>query len=327
MKRLVLSLAVLTGLLRAGEYADAFLLASFSPYSQALGKSNVALPSYSGYTLNNPASNGFGYMPQARMTYHRYGDLLSQYSAAGQHPLGENWLLSAQVIHAGVGDIYARPSLSGLDPLTRRDSVRYTDHDTWGTLQHREDALLTTIGRKLKFNIDLGWKFFEIPCELPVGLTVKYIDKVLEGNRGIGSGIDLGTAVRAELKEVNDLLAYTELYFGYVVRDILNTPVYWETRHQDAIKRSVVTGMALVQPIPSAELVFTVSTSTNAAHQNLRQYGLQIGFKEVLNARLGHDGNEYSLGLGLAFKKFIIDYSFSQHELAGAQKFGVVYTL
>ena len=324
MRRLI-AILCLMGLVQAGEYGDAFLLSALPARSLAMGYSDVALQHEQGYSFLNPASAGMTRDRLGNATVHRFGSLNTLWTATVQMPVGERWTLNTALLHTGIGDIGERPDLSALDPQSRRDTVRAQSAAGWGTLRHREDAVLLNLATQFSFKIDLGWKFFEIPCTMPVGMTVKVLDKVLAENRGIGSGVDLGVGLHAELADISDRFLNTQLHFGLALQDVLNTPVYWNTKHQDAIKRRWVPGIALSQQIPAWQMRIVVSMSQNALHLNQRQLGAEIGYRKRYKLRFGYDGERLSLGVGVAYKKIIIDYSFGSHELAGRQKIGVVY--
>jgi len=224
-----------------------------------------------------------------------------------------------------VDGLYTRPNLSGLTPSDRRDSVLTLENSSSSLIDYREDGAFVTLARDYEFEINLGWKFFKIPCHMPLGVSAKYIDKVLDDNRGLGFGIDLGGQLFFNLAGMSKALIDTEFGIGLFLSDILNTPVYWTTEHQDAIKRDLVKGFSVTQNISKYATQVTFSTATQMRYKGVRQYGIGIEVKDEIFIRGGYDGYTPSLGLGIGLKKFIIDYSFSQHELANMQKIGINY--
>jgi len=318
---------IITGIasLQAGEYADAFLLASQYPHAQSLGYSSVAATVTSGHAMNNPAGFALIKKPQFNMVYEQFGGLTSNVGVEGSIVTRNSYAIGITIIHNSVADLYYRPNLSGLPPITRRDSVLSLGLGAGNSINYREDALFLTVAHEYTFEINLGWKFFKIPCRLPLGFSLKYLDKVLVDNRGIGSGIDFGGQLLFNLAGMNQILEQTEFGIGLFFSDILNTPVYWTTEHQDAIKRGLVTGYSVSQNLLkySSRVSFTYSNQTR--YKNVRQYGVELNLKNTVYLRGGHDGYMPSFGLGIALKKFIIDYSFSQHELAKMQKIGINY--
>ncbi|MCF7808539.1 MAG: hypothetical protein K9M49_08700 [Candidatus Marinimicrobia bacterium] len=309
----------------SGEYADAFMLASLHPQVQSMGFSSVALPTTSGYALNNPAGLGVKSQSSATLVYQDHAGLSNNLSAELVYPLNPEYIIGVTVIHSGVDGLIYRPSLFNLTPEARRDSVRALQNTETENIPYREDAVYLSAAREFEFTINLGWKFFKIPCRLPLGASIKYIDKLLEENRGLGTGIDLGAQLYFDLGGMTDGLKQTEFSIGLNVTDILNSPVYWSTEHQDAIKRNLTVGFGVTQNIQTWHTKLTLSTSTHSRFQGMRQYGMQINVKELVYLRGGHDGETPSFGLGIAFKKFIIGYTFSHHELAEMQKIGINY--
>ena len=310
----------------AGEYADAFLLASQHPQVQSLGYSAIATRIGSGHALNNPAGfAGSGRQHQLSMVYQQFTGLSSNIGAEGTYLLGDSYVLGVTLIHSAVDGLYSRPNLSSLSPIDRRDSVLALSNTSGAIIDYREDGAFLTLAREFEFEINLGWKFFKIPCHMPIGVSAKYIDKILVDNRGLGFGIDMGSQLFFNLEDMSKVLTHTEFGLGLFLSDILNTPVYWTTEHQDAIKRVLVKGFSVTQNIPKYGSQITFSTSTQMRYVGVRQYGIGIQVKDAIFLRGGYDGYTPSLGLGIGLKKFIIDYSFSQHELANMQKIGINY--
>ena len=312
--------------LQAGEYGDAFLLASQYPQVQSLGYSTVAGRVVAGHALNNPAGlSANGNQSQVSMVYQQFTGLSNNIGVEGKYPIGKLYMFGVTLIHSAVDGLYSRPDLSGLSPADRRDSVLALDNSSFDIIDYREDGAFITIAREFEFEINLGWKFFKIPCRLPLGFSAKYIDKVLVDNRGLGFGIDIGGQLFFNLEDMSEVLSLTEFGLGLFLSDILNTPVYWTTEHQDTIKRSLVGGFSISQKFPKYASQLTFTSSVQTRYADVRQYGVAVEVKETIFLRGGYDGYTPSLGLGIGLKKFIIDYSFSQHELASMQKIGINY--
>ena len=316
---------LMTTLAWAGEYADAFLLSSMHPQLQALGNSTVSRAMLSGYALNNPAGLTVIATPYFGLIYEDFAALSTNIGLEAAFPIHSNYSLGLTLIHSGVSGLYFRPNLSGLAPAARRDSVLNLTAGSDGTIAYREDAAFMSLAREFSFTLDLGWKFFKIPCRMPLGISTKYLDKLLATNRGLGFGVDLGGQLIFSLAGMSDLLVNTEWSLGILISDVLNTPVYWRTEHQDAIKRNYTIGWSISQHIKQYATHLTLSSSTQNRYPDQRQYGVEINVRNQLYVRAGYDGYTPSFGLGIGLKKFIIDYSFRQHELAEIQKIGINY--
>ena len=321
----MVSIVLLLTIARAGEYADAFLLASYYPQVQALGYSSVASRVSSGHALNNPAGFAQSQGSHISMVYDQFDALSSNIGLEAVIDSRSNYTYGVTLVHSMVDGLLFRPDLSGLSPGSRRDSVLALQGSKGDPINYREEGVFLSVARNYEFVINLGWKFFKIPCQLPVGISVKYIDKLLVENRGLGSGIDIGSQLIFNLAGMTSLLQNTEFAIAVFFSDILNTPVYWTTEHQDAIKRGVTTGINVTQKLHKYDSEISLSTSRQSRYKNKRQYGFEVGIKNVIIIRAGHDGFTPSLGLGIGLKKFIIDYSFSQHELMDMQKIGINY--
>jgi len=308
-----------------GEYGDAFIQSAIFPRAQALGHSTVAYSGPSGIALTNPAVYASYQRQTINLAYDQFNGLSNAFVVEAYSPLGDSYHMGLTILHSSVDDLYFRPDLSYLDPVSRRDSVLELAQGSGDIIKYREDAVFLSLAREFSHEVNLGWKFFKIPLRIPIGASVKYLDKLLVDNRGLGIGFDLGGQIIFSLAGMNSALEQTEFSVGYVLHDILNTPVYWETDHQDAIKRGRVRGVSIKQSFPKYSLDAILSTSVQDRFPNVRQWGLEIGYRELAYLRFGSDGYKPSFGLGIGLKKFIIDYSFSQHELAGMQKIGINY--
>jgi len=325
IRRLFLLILLGVASLTAGEYGDAFLLASLNQQAQALGNSAVSCRVNSGSALINPAGLARLRQPQANLVYESFTGLATNLGFETVLPLKQEYRLGLTVIHSGVGDLFFRPDLGLLSPEARRDSVLSHRLEQGESIAYREDAVFLSLAREFSFTINLGWKLFKIPCRLPLGVSVKYLDKLLVDNRGLGAGFDLGGQLIFNLAGMTDILSHTQFAFGMLASDLLNTPVYWESKHQDAIKRNVTRGYSIAQEIKKYAAVVTFSSSVQSHYRDDRRYGLELALHNLLFVRGGYDGNTPSFGLGIGLKKFIIDYSFSQHELSEMQKIGMIY--
>ncbi|NQV14237.1 hypothetical protein HQ531_02180 [bacterium] len=325
MMRIGLALLLIIALLPGGEYADAFLLASLYPQVQSMGHSTAAFAVGSGHALNNPAGFANGSTSYISMAYENFSGLSTNLGMEATLPIGENYLFGITLIHNGIDGLTTRPNLSQLTLGGRRDSVFALAGSDGSEIAYREDAAFLSIARQYEFEINLGWKFFKIPCRLPVGASIKYLDKLLVNNRGLGTGIDLGGQFFFDLGGMNDILINTEFSIGLFLSDILNTPVYWSTDHQDAIKRNTVLGYAISQDLKKYASIISFSSSIQTRYQNVAQYGAEINIKDIVFMRGGYDGYMPSFGLGIGLKKFIIGYSFSHHELSEIQKIEINY--
>ena len=326
IQKSIFLIAIGAHILFAGEYADAFLLASHHPQVQSLGYSSVAARVGSGHALNNPA--GFAIGDRAghlSLVYQDFQGLSNNLGLEGKYRLGDSYVLGVTLIHSSVDDLFSRPNLSGLTPSDRRDSVLTLDNSNASIIDYREDGAFITLARQFEFELNLGWKFFKIPCRVPLGISAKYIDKVLVDNRGLGFGLDIGSQLFFNLAGMSRVLSRTEFGIGLFLSDILDTPVYWTTKHQDAIKRSLAGGFSITQNFPKYATQLTITTSIQTRYTDVKQYGIGLEVKDIIFLRGGHDGYTSSLGLGIGLKKFIIDYTFSQHELANMQKIGINY--
>ena len=143
-------------ILLAGEYADAFLLASQHPQVQSLGYSSVATRVGSGHALNNPAGFAVGERTQhVSLVYQGFQGLSNNLAIEGKYNLGDSYVLGVTVIHSSVDDLFSRPNLSALTPADRRDSVLALGNIQGSLIDYREDGAFISLARQFEFEFNL----------------------------------------------------------------------------------------------------------------------------------------------------------------------------
>ena len=137
------------------------------------------------------------------------------------------------------------------------------------------------------------------------GVNIKVFYRDLNAITGYGGGLDLGVAYRID-----------HLRVGLAVRDFVLSPLIWSSGTKETILPKIALGVAPVLPLRAinstlmleADVVKTIDVA--GFDVNL---GIEYGYRDLIFGRMGiHRGN-YTLGLGLQYKAFSLDYAFMAH--------------
>ncbi len=149
---------------------------------------------------------------------------------------------------------------------------------------------------------------------LSYGANVKVFYRDLAVITGYGGGLDLGLAIN---------LAY--LRAGLAIRDFVLSPLIWSNGTKETINPKVSFGIAPCLPLAKINSAFTLACDfTKYLDRDGFQInlGLEYSYKDLVFGRFGlHEGN-YTIGLGLAYKSFCLDYALVTHsDLENSNKF------
>jgi hypothetical protein len=153
---------------------------------------------------------------------------------------------------------------------------------------------------------------------LAYGANLKVFYRNLNAISGFGGGLDLGLALKMDYLRV-----------GLAVRDFVLSPLVWSSGRTETILPKIALGVAPVLPIAAINSTLTLQTDIVKVFDvagfdvNL---GFEYGYKDLLFGRLGVYRGNYTLGIGLQYKKFTIDYAFMTHpDLDNTNKFSAGY--
>lgn len=329
MKRLcqiLLLVWLLQECLFGGSYGDAFIQASVPAPAFALGGATVAFRGQYGIALLNPASAGWGSVRATSVGYHYQGGLMSNYSLDQRLTLGTDWQMAGLWAHLGIDGIQIRPDLIGsLSPEIRQDSIRTMQGQGWGQFSDWEDLGVITLATKKHYMLDLGWKYFKIKTEIPLGINLKYMHKSVFDASADGFGVDLGVQIGMRVVENDEPISNTSYTFGLQLNDILNTPIYWNTKHQDVIDRTFRWGSQISHYYENLNCTMALLYSNYLENGNRHHWGTEIDLAHRLMFRAGYFGGEFGIGLGVLIMKWQIDYTFSTSELIAAHRVNVSF--
>ncbi len=141
------------------------------------------------------------------------------------------------------------------------------------------------------------------------GLNLKIYYRDLSVIKGIGGGIDLGAGIN--LKNLN---------LGIAIQDFVLSPIIWDTKTREYILPKFSFGIAPEIPLTRVHSNLIIEADL-VKKLDLNGFDINIGveynYKEFISGRLGATGGKYSLGIGLVYRKFRLDYALLIHSSLG----------
>jgi hypothetical protein len=149
---------------------------------------------------------------------------------------------------------------------------------------------------------------------LSYGANVKVFYRDLSVMSGFGGGLDLGL-----------LLTIPYMRIGIAVRDFILSPLMWSNGTKETIYPKISCGVAPVIPIEKINSVITLECdfvkSIDVEGFNVNM-GFEYAYKNFIFGRVGVYSGNYTLGIGLLYKNFRLDYALITHsELNNSNKF------
>ena len=164
----------------------------------------------------NPS--GLGYIEGLKFSG-MYADLwggLANYSVAGVVAAVPGAVIGVNWIRLGVENIPRYPdydnrflfpygdSLGGV-PFPYEDPREYIvalHGEPTGYFSDTESAIFLSFAKLNEFTLDLGWSYFNLPIQLPVGASLKIIQRSLDNASATGVGADLGAQIRVRTDDI-----------------------------------------------------------------------------------------------------------------------------
>ncbi len=142
--------------------------------------------------------------------------------------------------------------------------------------------------------------------QLYYGANLKLYYRNLVVVKGFGGGLDVGAIV-----------VLSNLNIGLAIRDFILSPVVWDNGYREEILPRIVLGIAPEMPIVSWKATLRLEwdlvkfiDNGNRFEQNL---GMEFDYNNSIFARFGLKDLKPTLGLGVRWKSFDLDYAFVHH--------------
>jgi hypothetical protein len=249
------------------------------------------------------------------------------YYAGWTMPIGSIGV-SANWIRLAINDIPLLPDLRQYRSLEQR--YRLVRQAQGGeTFSDVEDAFVFTFARNTKVDLNLGWSYFNIPIEIPIGVNVKLLRQSLHDNAATGLGIDAGAMVRMNLRDFFFSEDFPTVSFGATMRDIGGTRLTWnQTQRTEEIAARTTLGLAVVQPIVAIDSRLTVSYDMMLGEEGSASAGAELKYKRQFSVRAGLNESTVTVGAGVDFNFFDVDYAYlasSDAQLGQVHRLGLAF--
>jgi hypothetical protein len=335
MKKRLLLLSLLffiANCARAERYAGEFLEIGVGGRAAAMGGAMTAHVSDGTSFYWNPAGGGYIQGIQVAGMYADLWEGLANYSVAGIALPVTGSVFSINWVRLGVPDIEQHPDYEQL--LLLPDFQRYVirDGDTiyYDTVQEylmatggapegvftdAESAIFFSFAKLNQFTLDLGWSYFTLPMEMPIGGSVKLINQSLGDATGTGIGADFGMQFRFPLDEIVHEAWRAKFAWGFNLQDVTRTAVDWGENNKDAIPLNFRSGAALTQKLPGKRSQLTIAYDTEKRWERRRHIGLEYSIENVLSLRGGFWHDEWTAGAGISIWRAQVDYAYYVRDL------------
>ena len=293
-----LFIMIIPVLLMGTKYAGEFQELQVGARSSAMGGTGIALFGEPTVLCFNPAGTFFTPRSIHLMHAENFAGLVKNDFGAVVLPRGNMSLgFGLQYVHAGDIILTTLPDTTE-PPGSNNLPIPY---DTVGT----SDMLFYINGSKGNER-------------LAFGVNVKVFYRNLNAITGFGGGVDLGVAFRTDY-----------FHAGIAVRDFILSPLRWSSGLQETILPKIALGVAPILPIKALNSTVRFETDVvkviDVAGFDVNM-GIEYGYKDLLYGRLGVYRGDYTLGIGLHYKRFSVDYAFMTHpDLDNTNKFSAGY--
>jgi hypothetical protein len=197
-----------------------------------------------------------------------------------------------------------------------------------GKISSTDDLYQFAFAKHAKYNLNLGWLFFEIPFDIYLGGNIKYIKRKIDTSIGNGTGFDFSFISRTKLSVLFEQDWLGDFSVGVNFQDVGGTSITWNVEndnsdHTDEVMMNSKLGMAFHQPLNFINSSFVLSRDIDYIYDIIYHYGFEYRYKELLGFRLGYSDTNFSTGLSLTLYDFTIDYAFITSVLDNTNRIGL----
>lgn len=148
----------------------------------------------------------------------------------------------------------------------------------------------------------------------PLGLSVKGITRRWAVNSAYGIGMDAGA-----------IFKYEELSFGISIENLFGTVLIWNTGTKEYLPPVIKMGIAFSKRFPSAYSNLIVASGIDLNLEGKMSetplgdthLGIEYWYKGLYAFRIGQDWGKFTVGAGMIYKQFKIDYAMKFHPELG----------
>lgn len=335
-RRIHLSILIFLSLNRFGfseeRYAGASLELGVGARPLSIGGAAVTMHGAIDGFYYNPAAIAYIERPTLSLMYApTFGSVASpmaNYHYLGAaYPLPAGAVISVNWTRFSVDDIPLYPKLRGDSFAERLTDINLRpDGVALGYFKDIEDVYYFSFARTFHINLPLGWLFVDLPVEIPVGVNLKLIRQSLYTGSASGSGLDLGTMIKFNMGRLFDVRSLGDLTFGFSALDVANTPLLWNTRHENRIRKTTMIGLSYKQSLGFKSADMTLYWTQRKKYERIQLFGLEFSVPHFA-LRAGYNGHGLSTGAGISFWRFRFDYAFTTLDFENVHRLGCTFNL
>jgi hypothetical protein len=198
--------------------------------------------------------------------------------------------------------------------------------DPDGTFTSTDDVIQFAFSKHLRYDMNLGWIFFDLPVDFHFGGDIKYIKRSILDYTGTGTGFDLSFLTMQPLGRWFEQKWLGTFGIGVNFMNIGGTGVNWDTvsRHSDEIVMSTKLGFSYLQPLPSLKSNFILATDTDFhVYGQNQSWGLEYVYDDIVAGRVGYNSENFSSGLSVKIYDISVDYAFVTNTLGNTHRVGL----
>lgn len=298
----------------------------------ALGETGVVLPRHGVASLWNPATPAFFKQYELSAEFADLYEGMSQHGCVAMSvPLSEGLGASVMYVPFFSGAIDYYDTLLGNMSQRQADPSLRPDGNALSTFSNNQHLLVLSIAklfsRAMPRAPDAG---FPLPFEIGAGCSFKSFWQTMKPDSvlrmGMSVNLDAGVIMRVGLdynltkKEVS-----RQILFGLSVRDFLPSPVLWinsrdeynpEREYREEITRSYYSGVSYVDKSGNFGGAWTLTAAIEKQYVLTYHYGIEAEFRDMIAFRAGLSDKIPSVGAGINYKRYFLDYTFRFDELA-----------
>ena len=330
MKRTVLFfiIAILLGAsisATAGEYGADFLRIGVGARPLAMGGAFVAINNDASSSFWNPAATPHMGRVLLQIDHVPLFNGQAQFNAAALNlTLASQMSLNVTWIRLGVEDVPRFGPLQGSQYERLKNGQNRSTGSPEGYFSDAEDAILVAVNKTSRFDFFLGsaMNALRLPMQFSAGIRGKYLHQQLDDKFGTGQGLDAGLLIQIVTDTTIQAQPGAWLGLGVVARDIARTRIAWntDTQHKDVVPLNMQIGLAASKYFESFDARLTLSFDQEVGYRQDIHAGGEILFFNTVALRGGYFRDNYSVGAGVSFSRFRVDYAFLTHELASTHR-------
>ena len=190
-----------------------------------------------------------------------------------------------------------------------------------------DDLFQLGFSKHVHFDLDLGWKFFEMPFDIYAGGNLKFIRRKLYENMGTGTGFDLSLLFATNLSYIFNQDYLGKIKYGINFMDLGDTDIKWDSRSDrvDQVLMNTKMGVAIEQPLRFLKSSLTLALDKDYVYEEEVHYGAEFNYDERVAVRGGYTDGNYSTGIGLNIYNLKIDYAFVTNNLGNTNRIGMSF--